>query len=81
MGFYRFEGAGRNMLYGAGDGEFVRLRDQNGREWRGWVERSDDDTVRYRFRDADGKMISGVSDSYGVLLRDERGNTWRGIID
>jgi hypothetical protein len=80
-GYFRFDsGKGRTMS-GFGDGDFVRLRDQYGNEWRGQAERQPDDTIRYRFRDAEGKSITGVSDSYGVILRDERGNTWRGFID
>jgi hypothetical protein len=80
-GFYRFEGPGRRSVYGASDGDFIRLRDQEGREWRGSVEKMADGTIRYRFRDAEGKTVSGISDSYGILLRDEQGNTWRGFVD
>lgn len=79
-GFFRFQGKGQTVS-GYGDGDFVRLRDEFGNEWRGQAERQADDTIRFRFRDSEGKVISGVSDSYGVVLRDEHGNTWRGFID
>ena len=68
-------------MCGFGDGDFVRLRDEYGTEWRGHAESTEDKTIRFIFRDTDGNRISGISDSYGVTLRDERGNTWRGYID
>ena len=80
-GFFRFEGAGRKQVFGFGDGDYIRLRDEYGNVWRGTAERQGDDTVRFRFRDAEGKSISGVADGYGILLRDERGNVWRGFVD
>jgi len=79
-GFFRFEGK-RQVVSGYGDGDFVRLRDEFGNEWRGQAERQSDDTIRFRFRDSEGNVITGISDHYGVVLRDEHGNTWRGIID
>lgn len=81
-GFYRFESVkSRGVVYGSGEGEFIRLRDEYGNIWRGEAERLADDSVRYRFRDSTGRTISGVSDSYGVILRDDKGNTWRGFVD
>lgn len=80
-GFYRFESQSRRLMYGVGDGEFVRLVDEFGNIWRGQAEATDDTTIHFLFRDADGGRISGISDSYGVTLRDEKGNTWRGYID
>jgi hypothetical protein len=80
-GFFRFEGPKNKLIYGFGDGDFVRLRDEFGNEWRGVAERGSDDTVRFRFRDSEGTIISGVSDGWGVVLRDERGNVWRGFVD
>ncbi len=80
-GFYRFESQQRRHMFGYGDGDFVRLRDEFGNVWQGIAEEGEDNTVRFIFRDPDGRRISGVSDSYGVTLRDEFGNTWRGFID
>ena len=80
-GFYRFENAFRRSVYGFGDGEFVRLKDEFGNVWRGLAERGDDNTIRYRFRDSKGKTVSGISDSYGIILRDQSGKVWRGFLD
>ena len=80
-GFFRFEGIHQRTVYGFGDGDFVRLRDEFGNIWRGQAERQSDDTIRFRFRDSDGNVISGISDSMGIILRDEHGNTWRGFMD
>jgi hypothetical protein len=68
-------------MFGAGEAEYIRLRDEYGNVWRGWAERQDDFSVRYTFRDNSGNHISGVSDASGILLRDSRGKTWRGIVD
>jgi hypothetical protein len=78
-GFYRIEN-GHRAVSGFGDGDFVRLRDENGTIWNGTAESQGDDTVRYRFRDNNGNVISGISDRFGILLRDEHGNTWRGYV-
>ncbi len=80
-GFYSFESQNRRTMYGVGDGDFVRLRDENGNLWRGQAEQMEDRTLRFIFRDTGGKRISGISDSYGITLRDEDGKTWRGFID
>ncbi len=80
-GFFRLEGTGRKTVFGFGDGDWIRLRDEYGNVWRGTAEKQGDDAVRYRFRDSAGKMITGIADGYGILLRDERGNTWRGFVD
>ena len=80
-GFYHMQSAAApHSMYGFGDGEFVRLRDENGETWHGTVEAQTEDMVRYRFRDRKGRSLSGVSDGNGILLRDERGNTWRGFV-
>lgn len=80
-GYYRIQGKGAQFLHGFGDGDFIRLRDENGKEWRGVAEEFES-MVRYRFRDPDGNHISGVSDGgSGIILRDEKGNTWRGFVD
>ena len=80
-GFYRIQGKNAQFLQGFGDGDFIRLRDQKGNEWRGVAEVYES-MIRYRFKDQDGNNISGVSDpSSGILLRDEKGNTWRGFVD
>lgn len=80
-GFYRFENEQRKQVYGYGDGDFVRLRDEFGNTWQGQAEEMGDNSVRFIFKDSGGNRISGISDENGVILRDERGNTWRGFID
>ena len=80
-GFYRFETAFHRSIYGFGDGEFIRLRDEFGNVWRGLAERMDDNTIRYRFRDSKGKTVSGMSDQFGIILRDHTGHVWRGFLD
>jgi len=79
-GFYRFDSLHQRTVAGFGDGDFVRLRDENGNVWMGQADVQDDETVRYRFRDSDGNVISGISDRSGILLRDEKGNSWRGFV-
>lgn len=80
-GFLRFQNVLNQTVYGFGDGDYIRLRDEFGRVWRGSAEREQDNSVRYRFRDETGQTISGISDSYGIVLRDEKGNAWRGFVD
>jgi hypothetical protein len=81
-GFYRFENVkSRSAMFGYGEGDFVRLRDEYGTVWSGIAEPQDDSIVRFRFRDDRGRSITGISDTYGILLRDEKGNTWRGFIE
>jgi hypothetical protein len=80
-GFFRFQNANKSVVYGFGEGDYIRLRDEFGNVWRGVAERDADNVIRYRFRDEKGKSITGISDSYGVILRDERGKTWRGFVD
>ncbi len=80
-GFYRFEGGQHQSVYGFGDSDYIRLRDEFGNVWRGHAERQADDTTRYSFRDAEGNIITGISDRSGIVLRDEHGNTWRGFLD
>lgn len=80
-GFCQFHDSHNRVVSGPSDGDFIHLRDEAGREWRGTAERCADDTIRYRFRDSEGNHISGISDGFGVILRDQRGNTWRGFID
>jgi hypothetical protein len=81
VGFYRFENQQRKQVYGYGDGDFVRLRDEYGNVWQGQAEDMGDNTSRFIFKDSDGKRISGLADENGVVLRDETGQTWRGFID
>ena len=69
------------MLQGLGDGDCIRLRDENGGVWLGSGTLESDNTIRYRFRDGQGRYITGVADSWGVILRDETGTTWRGFLD
>jgi hypothetical protein len=80
-GFFRFQNINNQSVYGFGDGDYIRLRDEFGQVWRGSAEREQDNTVRYRFRDDKGQTVSGLSDSYGIILRDEKGNSWRGFVD
>jgi hypothetical protein len=81
-GFYRFESTrSKSTVFGFGEGDFVRLRDEYGRIWNGTAEKMSDNTIRFRFRDSEGNMISGISDTFGIVLRDEHGNVWRGLVD
>ena len=80
-GFYRFENGRRNHLFGYGDGDYVRLRDEHGNVWQGQAEDMGDSSIRFIFRDGEGRRVSGIADHNGVVLRDEVGNTWRGYID
>jgi hypothetical protein len=80
-GFHRFQNINRTVVYGYGEGDYIRLRDEYGNVWRGMAVREDDHTIRYRFRDQNGCTITGICDSFGVILRDERGRTWRGFVD
>ena len=68
-------------MFGYGEGEFVRLRDEYGNVWNGMANSQGDNIVRYSFRDAKGRSITGISDSFGIVLRDEKGNTWRGFVE
>jgi hypothetical protein len=78
---YRFEAGSRGKLFGHGDGDFIRLRDEHGNEWRGMAEYLNEDVVRYRFRDAHGNYATGITDREGIILRDDKGNIWRGFAD
>lgn len=80
-GFHHFQDDNRRSFFGFGEGDYIRLRDEYGNQWRGWAERLSDKTVRYVFTDQSGKRITGVSDTFGVMLRDEHGKTWRGFVD
>jgi hypothetical protein len=80
-GFFRLQNAQRHVVYGYGDGDFIRLRDEFGNTWRGTATKQYDESIRFRFRDQRGATISGISDSFGVILRDEHGRTWRGFFD
>ena len=77
----QFRNAERTTVFGYGEGDYIRLRDEYGNVWVGSATRDDDSMVRFRFRDHQGRYVTGISDSYGVILRDEKGNTWRGFID
>lgn len=80
-GFFRFQNASKSTVYGFGEGDYIRLRDEFGNVWRGVAERDSDNLIRYRFKDDKGRSITGISDSYGVIMRDEKGKTWRGFVD
>jgi hypothetical protein len=80
-GFYHFEGGRNRTVYGFGDSDYIRLRDEFGNVWRGHAEKQADSTTRFSFRDAEGNIITGISDRCGIVLRDEQGNTWRGFVD
>ncbi len=79
--FFTFQDSQNHVVFGPSDGEFIFLRDEFGKQWRGVAERQSDNTIRYRFRDEDGNFISGMSDGGAVTLRDQKGKTWRGFID
>ena len=81
-GFFNLESTDRrSRVFGFGEGDYIHLRDEFGRVWRGQAEALSDNTIRFSFTDEDGKRISGLSDTHGIILRDERGRTWRGFID
>lgn len=81
-GHYCFENVrSRTGMFGYGDGDFIRLRDEFGNVWTGVAESMGDNMVRYRFRDGAGNAITGISDSFGIVLRDDSGNTWRGFVE
>jgi hypothetical protein len=80
-GFYRFEGKSNQTVYGFGDDDIIRLRDEHGNVWRGHAEKQSDNLTRFIFRDSSGNIITGISDHSGIVLRDEHGNTWRGFVD
>jgi len=79
-GYFQFSSFEHLTISGYGEGDFVRLKDEQGHVWLGIADVRDDRSVFYRFRRGDGKVISGVSDGYGIVLRDERGQTWRGYV-
>jgi hypothetical protein len=79
-GFFRFETADRSILFGSGDTDLIRLRDEFGNTWWGVAEDLGENLIRYRFRDDHGNTASGLSDHTGILLRDQRGKTWRGYL-
>lgn len=81
-GFFHFEQAGsRARVYGFGHGDYIQLRDEHGRMWRGSAEQGADDTVHFRFRTPAGETVTGISDDWGLILRDSRGRTWRGFVE
>ncbi len=79
-GFFRFETADRRILFGSGDSDLIRLRDEFGNSWWGVAEDLGENLIRYRFRDDHGNTVSGLSDHSGILLRDQHGKTWRGYL-
>ena len=80
-GYFRFENNAKQVLQGYGDGDYLCLRDENGKVWRGTSELWDGGMVRFRLRDDNGNYASGVGDGGGILLRDNNGKTWRGTVD
>jgi hypothetical protein len=81
LGFrtYRFENDQRSVLSGFGDGDFIRLRDDQGNEWQGSAQRNGD-YIRLQFRDQRGRYATGFADTMGVTLKDDLGNVWRGFV-
>ena len=80
-GFFSFEEEGtKSRLHGFGYGEHIRLHDEYGNVWRGWAEKSADDSVHYVFRNSMGRSLTGISDGAGITLRDSKGATWRGFV-
>ncbi len=79
-GFFRFETHDKQALFGFGDGDLIRLRDEHGNTWWGQAEELGENLIRYRFRDGHGNYASGISDHSGILLRDQNGKTWRGFL-
>jgi hypothetical protein len=79
-GFFQFETQDKRVIYGSGDADLIRLRDEYGNTWWGQADELDDKLIRYRFHDGEGNIISGLSDTHGILLRDSSGKTWRGFL-
>lgn len=80
-GYFHLQGQDHRRIFGHGDGDYIRLRDEYGNVWRGTAEFQQDGTVRYLFRDQNGKSVSGLGDANGIMLRDEKGHSWRGFVD
>ena len=79
--FHMEEERTKTRVYGHGQGEYIKLKDEYGNSWVGWAERNADNSVVYRFRDSKGRTLTGVSDNVTVTLRDEKGRTWKGFVD
>ena len=60
-GFFRLQNAQRHVVYGYGDGDFIRLRDEFGNIWRGVATREDDESIRFRFRDQRASKCHGLN--------------------
>jgi len=78
--FHLEEEKTRTRASGYGHGDYIKLQDEYGIEWRGSAERNDDNSVTYRFRTSRGTNLTGVSTDAMVVLRDGKGNTWKGFI-
>jgi hypothetical protein len=76
---YRFENDKREIMSGAGDGDFIRLRDAQGTEWQGSAD-PQGDYIRLSFRNGRGQYATGIANSMGVMLKDNQGNIWRGFL-
>ena len=79
--FYLEDEKTKTRVFGSGQGDYVKLKDECGNTWVGSAVRNPDGSVVYSFRDPKGRSLTGVSDTLGVTLRDGMGNTWKGFID
>ena len=81
-GFFHLEDERtKTRVFGYGQGDYIKLKDEYGNVWTGSATRNPDNSVVYRFRDGKGTSLSGVSEGSVVTLRDQRGNTWKGFVD
>jgi hypothetical protein len=79
--FHLEEEKSKTRVYGYGDGDYIKMKDEYGNVWQGTAERTTESSVVYRFRDGNGRTLTGVSDNMVVTLRDEKGRTWKGFVD
>src|SRR5437667_3093611 len=79
--FHLEEEKTKTRVFGHGQGDHIKLKDEYGNIWHGSAERTPDNAVVYRFRDSRGRTLTGVSDNLVVTLRDEKGRTWKGFVD
>lgn len=64
----------KNVIYGSGFGDFIRLRDEFGNIWRGEAG-APVRTALVLFPRLERQSHRRYSDSFGVVLRDEKGGS------
>ena len=60
---------------------YIRIKDETGNVWSGFVEDSSENVVRYYLTDTHGRRISGLANSNSMIFRDDQGRTWRGLLE